>query len=64
MKALGIAPSNDALHRALIQAKRLRHAAELSAYVLGEDGRNVLWAATSLPNAWKRLRREAKTIQG
>jgi len=113
MDALGVAPSNDALHRARIQAKRLRYAAELSAEVLGKDGRQLVSAAkkfqdvvgahqdsvvaeehfrtavrkargvgtglaagrliererarriearAALPKAWKRLRREAKTI--
>jgi CHAD domain-containing protein len=45
MKALGAAPSNDALHRARIQAKRLRYATELSSQLLGKDGRRVVQAA-------------------
>jgi CHAD domain-containing protein len=45
MKALGATPSNDALHRARIQAKRLRYATELAAQVLGKDGREVVSAA-------------------
>jgi CHAD domain-containing protein len=114
MRALGVVPSNDALHRARIQAKRLRYAAELSAHALGKDSHNVVSAAkrfqdvvgthqdavvaeehiraaarrargvgaglaagrlierergrrvearASLPKAWKRLRREAKTLR-
>ncbi len=45
VKALGVAPSNDALHRVRIQAKRLRYATELSSQLLGKDGRKVLSAA-------------------
>ncbi len=43
--ALGLAPSNDALHRARIQAKRLRYATELSSQLLGKDGDGVVSAA-------------------
>jgi CHAD domain-containing protein len=42
---LGPAPSNDALHRTRIQAKRLRYATELSAQLLGKDGERVVAAA-------------------
>jgi CHAD domain-containing protein len=45
VKALGVAPSNDALHRVRIQAKRLRYATELSSQLLGKDGRKVVSAA-------------------
>jgi CHAD domain-containing protein len=45
VKALGVAPSNDALHRARIQAKRLRYATELSSQLLGKDGERVVSAA-------------------
>jgi CHAD domain-containing protein len=45
IEALGVAPSNDALHRARIQAKRLRYATELSAQQLGKDGARVVTAA-------------------
>jgi CHAD domain-containing protein len=45
MKSLGATPSNDALHRARIQAKRLRYATELSSQVLGKDGAKVVAAA-------------------
>lgn len=45
IKALGAAPSNDALHRARIQAKRLRYATELSAQLLGKDADRVVAAA-------------------
>jgi CHAD domain-containing protein len=45
VKALGVAPSNDALHRVRIQAKRLRYATELSSQLLGKDGRKVVAAA-------------------
>jgi CHAD domain-containing protein len=45
VKALGPTPSNDALHRARIRAKRLRYATELSAQLLGKDGRRVVTAA-------------------
>jgi CHAD domain-containing protein len=45
VKALGPAPSNDALHRARIQAKRLRYATELSSELLGKDGRRLVSAA-------------------
>jgi CHAD domain-containing protein len=43
--SLGVLPSNDALHRARIQAKRLRYATELSSQLLGKDGRRVVSAA-------------------
>jgi CHAD domain-containing protein len=45
VKALGVAPSNDALHRTRIQAKRLRYATELSSQLLGKDGRALVDAA-------------------
>ena len=45
MKALGVTPSNDALHRARIQAKRLRYATELSSQLLGKDGERLVSAA-------------------
>src|SRR5262249_14337949 len=45
VKALGVAPSNDALHRARIQAKRLRYATELSSELLGKEGRRLVSAA-------------------
>jgi CHAD domain-containing protein len=45
VSALGPAPSTDALHRARIQAKRLRYATELSSQLLGKDGRRVVAAA-------------------
>jgi CHAD domain-containing protein len=45
VKALGTTPSNDALHRARIQAKRLRYATELSSQLLGKDGRRLVSAA-------------------
>jgi len=45
VKAFGVAPSNDALHRARIQAKRVRYATELSSQLLGKDGRKVVSAA-------------------
>ena len=45
VKALGATPSNDALHRTRIQAKRLRYATELSSQLLGKDGRRVVSAA-------------------
>jgi CHAD domain-containing protein len=45
VKALGVAPSNDALHRARIQAKRLRYATELSSQLLAKDGRKIVLAA-------------------
>jgi CHAD domain-containing protein len=45
VNSLGVMPSNDALHRARIQAKRLRYATELSAQLLGKDGRRVVSAA-------------------
>jgi CHAD domain-containing protein len=45
VKALGVDPSNDDLHRARIQAKRLRYATELSSQLLGKDGRKVVDAA-------------------
>jgi CHAD domain-containing protein len=43
--ALGPTASNDALHRARIQAKRLRYATELSAQLLGNKGEGVVSAA-------------------
>jgi CHAD domain-containing protein len=43
--ALGPTASNDALHRARIQAKRLRYAAELSSQLLGKKGERVVSAA-------------------
>lgn len=45
VKALGVDPSNDDLHRTRIQAKRLRYATELSSQLLGKDGRKVVDAA-------------------
>jgi CHAD domain-containing protein len=45
MKALGAAPSNDALHRSRIQAKRLRYATELSSELIGKDARKIVAAA-------------------
>ena len=45
INALGAAPSNDALHRTRIQAKRLRYATELSAQLLGKDAERVVAAA-------------------
>lgn len=45
LDALGAEPSNDELHRARIQAKRLRYATELSAQLLGKDGDRVVTAA-------------------
>ena len=45
VNALGVTPSNDALHRARIQAKRLRYATELSSQLLGKDGPKVVSAA-------------------
>lgn len=42
---LGPTPSNDALHRTRIQAKRLRYATELSTQLLGKDGKRVVAAA-------------------
>ena len=45
VKALGRAPSNDALHRARIQAKRLRYSTELSSQLLGKEGRRLVVAA-------------------
>jgi CHAD domain-containing protein len=45
VKSLGVLPSNDALHRTRIQAKRLRYATELSSKLLGKDGRRVVSAA-------------------
>jgi len=45
IKALGAAPSNDALHRTRIQAKRLRYATELSAQLLGKDADRLVAAA-------------------
>jgi CHAD domain-containing protein len=43
--ALGPTASNDALHRARIQAKRLRYATELSSQLLGKKGEGVVSAA-------------------
>jgi CHAD domain-containing protein len=45
IERLGPMPSNDALHRARIQAKRMRYAAELSSPLLGKDGRRLVAAA-------------------
>jgi CHAD domain-containing protein len=45
VKALGVDPSNDDLHRARIQAKRLRYATEVGAHVLGKEGRKIVAAA-------------------
>jgi CHAD domain-containing protein len=45
VKSLRVSPSNDALHRARIQAKRLRYATELSAQLLGKDAEHVVSAA-------------------
>jgi CHAD domain-containing protein len=45
VKALGPAPSNDALHRTRIQAKRARYATELASKQLGSDGRRLISAA-------------------
>ena len=45
VNGLGPESSNDELHRARIQAKRLRYATELSAQLLGKDGRRVVDAA-------------------
>ena len=45
VKELGVDPSNDDLHQARIQAKRLRYATELSSQLLGKDGRKVVDAA-------------------
>lgn len=45
VERLGAAPSNDALHRTRIQAKRLRYATELSSQLLGKDGERVVSAA-------------------
>jgi CHAD domain-containing protein len=45
MKSLGATPSNDALHRARIQAKRLRYATELSSQLIGKDAHRVVAAA-------------------
>ncbi|HSC73130.1 MAG TPA: CHAD domain-containing protein [Gaiellaceae bacterium] len=42
---LGPTASNDALHRARIQAKRLRYATELSSQLLGKKGDGVVSAA-------------------
>ena len=50
IKALGAAPSNDALHRTRIQAKRLRYATELSAQLLGKDAGRVVAAAKAFQN--------------
>jgi len=43
--SLGPAAPNDALHRARIQAKRLRYATELSSNLLGKKGEGVVSAA-------------------
>ncbi len=43
--ALGPTAPNDALHRARIQAKRLRYASELSSQLLGKKGDGVVSAA-------------------
>jgi CHAD domain-containing protein len=43
--SLGPDASNDALHRARIQAKRLRYATELSSRLLGKRGEGVVSAA-------------------
>jgi CHAD domain-containing protein len=43
--ALGPSASNDTLHRARIQAKRLRYASELSLQLLGRKGDSVVSAA-------------------
>ena len=45
IEALGPTASNDSLHRARIQAKRLRYATELSSRVLGKKGDGVVSAA-------------------
>ncbi|HEY5660120.1 MAG TPA: CHAD domain-containing protein [Gaiellaceae bacterium] len=45
VEALGAAASSDSLHRARIQAKRLRYATELSLRVLGKKGEGVVSAA-------------------
>jgi CHAD domain-containing protein len=45
VKALGQAPSNDALHRTRIQAKRARYATELASKQLGGDGQKLISAA-------------------
>ena len=45
VEALGAAASSDSLHRARIQAKRLRYATELSFRVLGKKGEGVVSAA-------------------
>jgi CHAD domain-containing protein len=45
VKALGQTPSNDALHRTRIQAKRARYATELASKQLGNDGRRLISAA-------------------
>jgi CHAD domain-containing protein len=45
IKSLGEDSSNDDLHRARIQAKRLRYATELSSQLLGKDGEKLVAAA-------------------
>jgi CHAD domain-containing protein len=48
VERLGKTPSNDALHSARIQAKRMRYATELSAELLGKEGRRLVDAAKTL----------------
>jgi CHAD domain-containing protein len=48
IERLGPTPSNDALHSARIQAKRMRYATELSAPLLGKDGRRLVEEAKKL----------------
>ena len=45
LKKVGPASSNDELHRARIQAKRVRYSTELSLPMAGKDGRKVIAAA-------------------
>ena len=45
MKKVGPGSSNDELHRARIQAKRVRYSTELSLPMAGKDGRKVIAAA-------------------
>lgn len=45
VKSLGDDSSNDDLHRARIQAKRLRYATELSSQLLGKSGEKLVAAA-------------------
>jgi CHAD domain-containing protein len=45
LKKAGPGSSNDELHRARIQAKRVRYATELSLPMAGKDGRKVIAAA-------------------